>query len=122
MKLASLLFLGLVCVGCYKRTDINTRYGESHSDSLITPFTMTADLGDTPKSDWSVCMAKYRDYDGATSICTEMMEASRPGALPLCGTPGAMMNAGMYGGMYGYGYGYGQNYGRVPQGACRQPK
>ncbi len=111
--------LGLV--GCVSRTTIKLPLGVTDNSSVIAPFVMTASLEDKPNSSWKRCMSSYEGYDGAESICTERMEASRPGALPLCGTLGAMAPA-YYGG-YGYG-GYGNGYagtGHVRL-ACRQPK
>lgn len=111
--------LGLA--GCYNHTKIKSPLGETDSHGVIAPFVTTASLEDKPNSSWKTCMAKYDGYDGAESICTERMEASRPGALPLCGTLGAMAPA-YYGG-YGYG-GYGNGYAGTGyvRLACRQPK
>ena len=119
MKLLLIASCLLVQVGCYNHTKIKTPLGETESGGVIAPFVTTASVEEKPNSAWKTCMAKYDGYDGAESICNERMEASRPGALPLCGTLGAMAPA-YYGG-YGYGaYGYG-GAGYVPL-ACRERK
>lgn len=118
MKLASLLFLGLVCVGCYSSTTFKARDGSSKSESTTLPVYAVTTVTDEPKSSWKVCSEENEGYVGAKPLCDEVAEASRPGALPVCGTPASMMLVIPYG---GYGYGYGSSP-TIVRTRCREPK
>lgn len=113
MKKIGFVILLALC-GCFRSTTVQTVQGTETTASVMAPGYVTMKVKDEPKSFWRVCMQEHEGYSNAQALCDELTEASRPGALPVCGTPGAYMPVWYYG-----GYSSPTN---AAQMRCREPK